>query len=94
MQKAHQMCTSFIAPLSDAPDMNVCLRCGWNHRDEREKAEIQKIRALLPAQQRAGIKLYYHNGLSGEAYAGREAIADIAMLLARLERLDRPQEDS
>lgn len=86
--RAAQMCTSYVAPMSGASERDVCLRCGWNHRREREKEEFEKMRKLIPLQQRAGIRLYYHDGLGNPM---RDAVADIEMLLGHVAYLESRQ---
>jgi hypothetical protein len=83
-KRSAAMCTSFVAPLSD-DDRHVCLRCGWNHKDEREKAAIKELRRLLEKNEQANVYLGYHDR---DPRHGRNAIHDMRLLLDRLDRLE------
>jgi hypothetical protein len=82
-KRSAAMCGSFVSALR-SENGNICMRCGWDHRDEREKKVVGEIRDLTRRNATAGVRLDYHDGLANR----RDALEDLRLLLKRLDRIE------
>ncbi len=82
-KRSAAMCVSMVAPMSHQPP-DICLRCGWDHREVRERKMVEEIRTLVTLNDRAGMRLGYHDGVSRP----HDALDDLKFLLKRLDRIE------